>query len=54
MHRISTSVLEAVDVKYGGDRPQFFRDGQPVETELTLSFKELEIITKTSIKDHGF
>ena len=32
LHRIGTSALEAVDVKYGGDRPQFFKDNQPVET----------------------
>ena len=49
LHKISTCVLEAVDVKYGGDRPQFFKDGQPSETELTLSFKELEIITKERV-----
>lgn len=49
LHRISTSVLEGVDIQYGGDRPQFFTDGQPVETQLTLTFKELEIITKERI-----
>jgi len=49
LNRIATSVLEGVDVKYGGDRPQFFHDSQPVETELTLVFKELEIITKEKI-----
>ena len=51
LNRIATSVLEGVDVKYGGDRPQFFRDGQPVETELTLVFKELEIVTKEKIHE---
>ena len=49
LHKIGTCVLEAVDVKYGGERPQFFKDDQPVETELTLSFKELEIVTKEKI-----
>jgi hypothetical protein len=49
LHRIGTCVLEAVDVKFGGERPQFFNDGQPVETELTLQFKELEIVTKEKI-----
>jgi len=51
LHRIGTSVLEGVDVKYGGDRPQFYHDGQPVETELTLVFKELEIMTKEKINE---
>jgi len=51
LHRIGTSVLEGVDVKFGGDRPQFFYDGQPTETELTLVFKELEIMTKEKINE---
>ena len=49
LHKISTSVLEGVDVQYGGERPQFFEDDHPVETQLTLNFKELEIITKERI-----
>lgn len=51
LHKIGTSILEGVDVKYGGDRPQFYHDGQPVETELTLVFKELEIMTKEKINE---
>jgi hypothetical protein len=42
--------LESVDVKYGGERPQFYHDNRPTETELTLQFKELEIMTKDKIK----
>lgn len=53
LHKIGESVLEGVDVKYGGDRPQFHRDNRPTETELTLQFKELDIITKRSIVE-GF
>ena len=53
LHRISECVLESVDVKYGGDRPQFYRDNRPTETELTLQFKELEIMTKDRIEE-GF
>ena len=49
LHKISTSVLESVDIQYGGERPQFFNDDHPVETQLTLNFKELEIITKQRI-----
>jgi len=49
LHKISTSVLESVEVQYGGERTQFFTDDQPVETQLTLKFKELEIITKERI-----
>lgn len=53
LHKISTSVLQSVSVNYGGDRPQFFDDDHPVETQLSLGFKELEIITKERIED-GF
>lgn len=49
LHKISTSVLQSVTVNYGGDRPQFFDDDHPVETQLSLGFKELEIITKERI-----
>jgi len=49
LHKISTSVLESVEVQYGGERTQFFTDDQPVEAQLTLKFKELEIITKERI-----
>ena len=49
LHKISTSVLESVDVSYGGERTQFFVDDHPVETSITLNFKELEIITKQRI-----
>jgi hypothetical protein len=51
LHRIGTCVCEGVDVKYGGDRPQFYYDGQPTETEITLVFKELEIMTKEKINE---
>lgn len=49
LHMISTCVLESVNVKYGGERPQFFEDNYPVETQLDLQFKELEIITKERV-----
>ena len=55
LHKISTSVLQSVQVNYGGDRPQFFVDDHPVETQLSLGFKELEIITKERIaKDFNY
>ena len=51
LHRIDECALEAVQVKYGGERTQFFVDDQPVETELTLQFRELGIITKEKIAE---
>lgn len=53
LHKIDECALESVQVKYGGERTQFFIDDQPVETELTLQFRELGIITKEKIAE-GF
>ena len=59
LNRISTCVLETCSVTYGGERTQFFRptqDGRgapPVETSISLGFKELEIITREKIAE-GF
>ena len=56
LNRISTCVLESCNVTYGGERVQFFRpssDGRgapPVETQIELQFKELEIITREKLK----
>jgi len=55
--RVSTCVLETMTVAYGGDRFKTFAprdDGAPVvETSLTLSFKELELITRERVAE-GF
>ena len=53
LHKIGECALESVNVKYGGERPQFFVDHQPVETELTLQFKELDLVTKEKVAE-GF
>ena len=53
LHNISTCVLENMNVTYGGDRYKTFEaDGegaQPVETTMTLNFKEMELITRERI-----
>jgi len=51
LHKIGECALESVNVKFGGDRPQFFKDHHPVETELTLQFKELDLITKEKVRE---
>lgn len=51
LNRISTCVLESIDVKYGGDRTQFFVNNAPSQTEISLAFRELELITKERIRD---
>lgn len=51
MFNISQSVLETMDVDYGGSgAASFFRGtGAPVDIRLTLQFKELEVLTKQRI-----
>ena len=52
LNKISTCVLENMSVKYGGSvgyqafEPDEKGNTPPVETEISLQFKELEIITK--------
>ena len=57
LHHISTCVLESMNVSYGGDRYKTFQgqeDGAPpVETSITLNFKEMELITRERINE-GF
>ena len=58
INKISTCVCTAANVTYGGERTQFFRpttlgekagSTPPVETSISLSFKELEVITQEKI-----
>ena len=57
LNKISTCVLESMNVTYGGDRYKTFdgnEDGAPpVETTMTLNFKEMELITKERAEE-GF
>lgn len=55
LHRFSTCVLTSVDVNYVGDSGQFttFSDGIPVNIQMILDFKEVEIIHKALV-DSGF
>jgi hypothetical protein len=52
-HKIKPCVLESMDVSYGGDQFSSFGDGKPTEVNMSLVFRETEIITKQQIKD-GF
>lgn len=47
--KISSCVLEDMSVDYGGDIFSTFEDGNPVEVNMTLKFKELEVLTKERI-----
>ena len=44
-------LVSSVGVTYGGDRFQTFSGtDSPVETNLVLSFKEIELITRTEME----
>ena len=55
LHRIGECVLTSCNITYGGERVQFYRPSQdglgapPVETQIDLTFKELEIMTREKI-----
>ena len=52
-HKFATCVLENMDVNYGGEQFSSFRDGAPTEINMSLTFRELEILTKNMI-DGGY
>ena len=49
-HKFATCVLENMDVSYGGEQFSSFRDGSPTEINMSLTFRELEILTKKMIQ----
>jgi hypothetical protein len=50
-HKFKSCVLESLDVSYGGDQFSSFADGKPTEIHLSMTFRELEILTRDSIRD---
>ena len=50
LNLIKQCVLTKTDVEYGSDRYKAYADGRPQTTKLSLSFQELEIITKDYIE----
>jgi hypothetical protein len=53
MGRISTCVLQNITVDYAPSGAAFYNDDSPVNTRMTLQFKELEFITKHLV-ERGF
>ena len=58
LNRVSECFLENMQVSYGGDRYKTFdphnsEGAPPVETSITLAFKEIEIMHREKMKD-GF
>ena len=50
-HRFRPCALESLDVSYGGEQFSSFKDGNPTEINLTMTFRELEILTRQMIRD---
>jgi hypothetical protein len=57
LNKISTCVLETMNVTYGGDRYKTYtataEGAPPVETTITLNFQEMEMITREAIEKRG-
>ena len=57
LHKISTCVLESMNVSYGGDKYKTHagtaEGAPPIDTTLSLTFKELDLITRQKAKE-GF
>ena len=51
LNKIKQCVLQNASVEYGSDRYKAYEGGRPQTTKLSLSFQELEIITKDAIAD---
>ena len=51
INKIARCALTSVAVAYGGDRFNTFQGTDaPVQTNLTLQFKEIELVTKTEME----
>jgi len=53
-NKIAQCALTDMSVEYGGEQFSSFNNGAPTEINLTLSFRELELITKNSILEQGY
>jgi len=53
LNTIGFCALRNVEVSYGSDRFVSYEGGYPQTTKLTLSFSEMDIITKTAIEQDG-
>ncbi len=52
-HKFKPCVLDSMDISYGGEQFSSFVDGNPTEVNMSLTFRETEILTKKQIRD-GF
>lgn len=52
-HQFAPCVLESMDVSYGADRLSAFKNGDPTEIHMSLTFRETELLTKNMITTEG-
>jgi hypothetical protein len=48
--KVAESVIESIDVNYSPNGFSTFGDGAPVQTTVTINFKEIELITREKIE----
>ena len=53
-NKIAPCALTDMQVDYGGEQFSTFSNGAPTEIDMTLSFRELELLTKESIRTNGY
>jgi hypothetical protein len=51
INKLMDSVLESVEVNYAPNGWSAHRDGKPVQTTITLSFKEMTLVDRTKIEN---
>ena len=55
LNKIKTCALESMNVTYGGERYKTFKGNEdgapPVETTMTLNFREMDLITREKVKE---
>jgi len=54
IHKFAPCVLESMDVSFGGEQYSSFADGTPTEVNMSLVFRETEIITKKMLENGGY
>jgi len=52
--RVAESVIENIDINYSPNGFSTFGDGAPVQTTVTINFKEVELITREKIEKEGY
>lgn len=52
-HRFKPCVLESLDVTYGGEQYSSFTDGKPTEVNISMLFRETELLTKQQVSPNN-